>query len=49
MMTLADCERLEKYLKEIRKREDYETDRAEEKDRPPTTRLTPHKGPHTPD
>jgi hypothetical protein len=49
MMTTADCERLEKYLKEIRKRKDYETERVEEKQRPQDTRPIIHKGPHTPD
>ena len=49
MMTTADCERLEKYLKEIRKRKDYETERVEEKQRPQDTRPKVHKGPHTPD
>ena len=49
MMTTADCERLEKYLKKIRKRKDYETERVEEKPRPQDTRTKPHKGLHTPD
>ena len=49
MMTTADCERLEKYLKKIRKRKDYETERVEEKPRPQGTRTRPHKGLHTPD
>jgi len=49
MMTKADCERLEKYLKKIRKRKDYETERMEEKQRPKDTRPKVHKGPHTPD
>ena len=49
MMTTADCERLEKYLKKIRNRKDYETERVEEKPRPQDTRPIIHKGPHTPD
>ncbi len=49
MMTTADCERLEKYLKKIRKRKDYETERMEEKQRPQDTRPKVHKGLRTPD
>jgi len=49
MMTTADCKRLEKYLKEIRKRKDYETDRMEEKERPKDTRSKAHTSLRTPD
>jgi hypothetical protein len=49
MMTLADCERLEKYLEKIRKRKDYETERVEKKQRPQNTRPKVHTAPHIPD